>query len=100
MADEPKTNEPTADDHVVVPVHVGDGEVHHIAFPASTPLPVVHKALLEHVEPPDLNIPVSHEAPYLGANVDAWGHPKKGPSRAGALENSPEVKKTAADVWK
>jgi hypothetical protein len=98
--DEPKTNETNAtDEHVVLPIHVGDSEVHHIAFPASTSLPVVHRALLEHVEPPDLNIPASHEAPYLGANVDSWGRQKKGPSRSGVLENSPEFKKAASDVW-
>lgn len=80
--------------HVVLPVlHSGSGEVHNIAVPENTDLGELHDALLDrgyHFNNP----------PYLGANVDAHGRPKAGPSREGVSENSPEFKKAAADVWK
>src|ERR1700720_1951158 len=101
--DEPKTNEPnTSNEHVVVPVHVGDGEVQHIAFPASTPLPIVHKALMEHVEPPDIEAPKSNWAPYTDPKVDPISgrpRPNYGPTKEGVVENSPEFKASAKAIY-
>jgi hypothetical protein len=65
MSDE--TNNPAGEPHVVIPVHTGDGNVDHVAFPASTPLPVVHAALMEHVQPEFDEVPTS---PY-GKNYTA-----------------------------
>jgi hypothetical protein len=36
--------------HAVIPVHVGNGQVDHIAFPIDTPIPELHSALLDHVQ--------------------------------------------------
>jgi len=102
MADEPKNN---LDGHVVLSVAVGD-DVHHIAFPASTPLPAVHEALLDHVQPPDLkDTPIGGAEhapyPYLGADVTATNRPAPKPTKEGAYEYSDENFRNAlSDVWK
>jgi hypothetical protein len=99
MSDEPK-NTNTTEDHVVLPVHTGDGNVDHVAFPKSTPLPVVHKALADHVEPEFDEKP---ESP-AGKNYTAPGphaplNRNEQPSKSGVVENSPAFKKAASDVW-
>jgi hypothetical protein len=78
--------------HVVLPVlHSGSGEVHNIAVPVNTDPGELHDALL--------NGNYHGPTPYLGAGVDVFGHPKKGPNRSGVLENSPGFKKAASEVW-
>lgn len=78
---------------VVIPVyHSGDDAIHNIAVPAETPLPELHDALVTagyH----------SGWAPYQGASVDSFGHPKAGPSKAGVLENDPKFKAAARAIY-
>jgi hypothetical protein len=79
--------------HVIVPVyHSGDDAIHNIAVPAETPLPELHDALVAggyH----------SGWAPYQGANVDSFGRPKAGPSKAGVVENSEKFKAAAKAIY-
>lgn len=63
----------------VVPVAHPNGEVHNIAVPPDTPLADLHAALNDY-------------------SMDLAG-PRKGPSKDGVLENSPDFKKAAWDVW-
>jgi hypothetical protein len=92
MANETENKYDSGTGHVVLPIlHSGSGEVHDIAIPANTDPGELHDALL--------NGNYHGPSPYLGPNVDALGHPKKGPSRSGVLENSPEFKKAASAVW-
>lgn len=79
--------------HVVLPVyHAGEGEVHNLAVPEKTALPQLHDALLDggyHFDNP----------PYLGANVDGHGNPKKGPDLTGSIEHDPKFKAALQKVW-
>lgn len=75
----------------VIPVAHPNGEVHNIAVPPDTPLADLHFALSDYSW--------GKNPPYLGANVDALGHPKKGPNKDGVLENTPDFKKAARAVW-
>lgn len=80
------------DDPVVLPVLHPSGEVHNISVPPDTPMPELHDALLDagyHFDNP----------PYLGANVDAHGRPKAGPSKEGAVEYDPKFKEALSKVW-
>jgi len=94
-------------DHVVLPVHAGDGEIHHISFPASTPLPVAHKALVDagyaDIMPNAEPAGISRDwAPYMDPKVDPVSgdpRPNYGPTREGVLENSPKFKAAAKAIW-
>ena len=55
--------------HAVIPVHVGNGQVDHIAFPIDTPIPELHSVLLDHVQ-------------------------SKQPNREDVLENQPSFRAT------
>ena len=60
--------------HAVIPVHVGNGQVDHIAFPIDTPIPELHSALLDHVQ-------------------------SKQPSRNNILENTQSFKDSSKAAW-
>jgi hypothetical protein len=91
------------EDHVVLPVHTGDGNVDHIAFPASTPLPAVHKALLDHIESgPEISDPnfKNKGQPYSDADKSGpfgWKEPQ--PTKEGSVEYDPKFKSAASKVW-
>lgn len=70
MADENKFDS----GHAVIPVHVGNGQVDHIAFPIDTPIPELHSALLNHVQ-------------------------SKQPNRADVLENQPSFREASKAAW-
>jgi hypothetical protein len=84
-----------ANAHVVLPVLHPSGETHNIAFPENMALPEMHDVLLDH----GYSHPAFHNPPYLGANVDAFGRPKAGPSRFGVMENDPKFKAAAKAIY-
>lgn len=58
---------------------------------------MVHKALLDHVTPPDIRDDAwdTHLKLYAAPSPD----PVDNPSKSGVLENSPEFKQAAKAVW-